>query len=72
MLRVLTYLPNIYRKYQSRKTFRLEELYDTSDMEHVPLGAKRERMVLADLTTNELSWPGDAIGQPLKDDQESG
>ena len=41
-------------------------------MECVPLGTTKEMMVLADLTTNEFPWPGDAIGQPLKDDQESG
>ena len=52
--------------------FRPEELYDTSGMEHVPLGTKKEVMVLADLATNVLSCPGDAIGQPLKDDKESG
>ena len=41
-------------------------------MECVPQGIKKEVMVLADLTANVLSWPGNVIGQPLKDDKEPG
>ena len=54
------------------KTLIPEELWDTSGMECVPQGTKKKAMVLADLTTNVLSWPGDVIGQPLKDEMESG
>ena len=56
-----------FRKCHKRKTFSPEALYDASAMDCAPLGAEKEVMVLADVTTMELSWPGDANG-----DKESG
>ena len=50
-----------FRKCHKRKTFSPEALYDTSEV-----------MVLADVTTIELPWPGDVNGQLLQGDKESG
>ena len=61
-----------FRKCHSRKTFSPEELYAASAMDCAPLGVENEVMVLADVTTMELSWPGDVNGQLLQGDKESG
>ena len=66
-----TYSNLILRRFRSRKVLNPTEWYQ-SKIESLPLAPEREAKFLGDVTTNGLSWPGDAVGQATQADEETG